>query len=500
MWEIYFSETKAMIMKGERVTHLVSISYTGVIMIGFNDVLFEQLLPLARHSPLPELKSLVALFRPKRVVPNELHPSLFGLDYACIPAIFGPCLQPGGAELIHQDIRSIELLKQDLWKNLVLEFKDVQEKRVPETSAEELVRLVRSWNEPQPGHVLENTDMGGPRGEVGVLGWLFTYLPSKLANQLRAHLAQTRARHARGVNDAPKRVEAWEESSSQTTDGESQDDSWLVAHFLPEVARQPLLGLSSPIPDGADVSRTILVSEETVVCESTVIFSVPDGESGARAAIPPPHPTPGGSVLIFSPQFESSAPPRQSVENVKDDERGAPSPSLSSKKRLRDPEPPDVPSKRRTTSSAFEEEFFTSASPPSVAISLQSSSLISQTPPRQSHKPSANTSSSPSVYISPSLERRARHLGFKGEAEIQNIATMREKLRAMSSKPVGDGDKPDYVPDKTDIGSSSSHSKNGPRNAEGEPDRSLLKKLTRDIKDERSTARLRCIGSQSQGL
>ena len=496
MWEIYFSETKAMIMKGERVTKLVGISYTGVIMIGLNDVLFEQLLPLTRHSPLPELKSLVALFRPKRVVPNELYPSLFGLDYACMPTIFGPCLQPGGAELIHEDIRTIKLLKPNLWENLVIDFKDVQAERVPGTAAEELVRLVRSWNEPQPDHVLEDPGMCG--SNVDILGWLFKYLPAEFANQLRANL---KARYLRGVRDAPMRVGPWGEDSSQTTDGESQDESWLVAHFLPEAAHQPLPGLSSSIPDEEDVSRAISESEETVVSESTVISSVPDSGSGARAAIPPPHPTLDGSVPIFGPQFESSAPPRRSVVNVKDDQGGAPSAHISSKKRLRDPEPPDVPSKRRAASSAFgEEDFSPSAASPSVAISLQSSSSTSQKQPRQFHKASTNTSSSPSVYVSPKLERKARHLGFKGEAEIQNLAAMREKLRAMTSIPMGVGDKPEYVPDKPGVGSSGSHSKNGPKNAESEPGRSLKKELTQDIKDERSTPRLRCIGSQSQGL
>ena len=492
-WEIYFSETKAMLMKGERVTNLVRISYTGSAMIGFTDVVFEQLVPLARHSSLPELKSLVALFRPKRVVPNQLYPSLFGLDYACMPTIFGPYLQPGGAELIREDIRTIGLLKPDLWDNLNIEIKDVQVDHVSGIGAEALIQL---WKQSQPEDVLEKADVVEYSGGVNILGWLLTYLPSELANQLRANLLQIKARYATGVKDAQ---EVWGESSSQTVDGESQDDSWLAAHFLPEVAPQPVLGLSSPIPEETHVSSTILVSEETVVAESTALFSVPDSESDASALIPPPHPVPDGSVLILRPRFESSTLARQSIVNVKDDQRCAPSASLSSTKRLRDPEPPSVPTKRRKASSVFEEGLSTSAASASVATSLQSSSSISQTHPRQFHKSSINTSSSPSIYISPRLERKARHLGFKGEAEIQNLAVMREKLRAMTSKPVGDGDKLDYVPDKPDTGSSSSHLKNGPRNAEGESGRSLKKKMTEGIRGGRSTARLRCIGSQSQG-
>ena len=484
-------------MKGERVTDLVRISHTESVTIGSTDVLLEQLVPLTRHSPLPELKSLVTLFRPKRVVPNQLYPSLFGLDYACMPAIFGPCLQPGGAELIHEDIRTIELLKPDLWDNLILEIKDVQAEHISGTGAEELVRCQKRS---QPEDVLEKADMVGDRSDDGVLGWLLTYLPSDLANQLRAHLLQVKARHARGVRDAQTQVEIWEESASQTADGESQDDSWLAAHFLPEVAHQPVLGLPSPILDEVHVSRTVSLSEETVVAESTVFFSIPDSEHDASAVIPPPHPVIDDSDPIFGPRFKCSAPARQSVVKEEDSQRRAPSATLSSTKRLRDPEPPDIPTKRRKVSSAFEEGTSTSAASVPVATPLQPSSSISQTQPRKFHKSSINTSSSPSVYISPKLKRKARHLGFKGEAEIQNLAAMREKLRAMISKRVGDEDKFDHVPDKPDMGSSSSHLKDGPRNAEGEPGRSLKKEMAEGIRGGRSTARLRCIGSQSQGL
>ena len=51
-----------------------------------------QLVPLSRHSPLPELQAFVKLFRPKRVVPNTLDPRLKGLDWACIDQMFSSCL------------------------------------------------------------------------------------------------------------------------------------------------------------------------------------------------------------------------------------------------------------------------------------------------------------------------------------------------------------------------------------------------------------------------
>jgi len=479
-------------MKGERVPNLVLMSYTKLVMIGPNDVLFQQLVPLARHSSLPELKSLVALFRPKRVVPNQLFPSLFGLDYACMPAMFGPYLQPGGAELMREDIRTVGILKPDLWDKLVLEIKDVQAEHVSGKGAEELVRL---WKQSQSEDVLKKPDMDVFKGDDGLLGPILTHLPAELASQLRANLPEIKARYERAVRDAPMRVDMWGENSSQTADGESQDDSWLAAHFLPEAAHQPLLGLSTH--DEVDVSSTILVSEGTVVAESTVSVSAPNGGSDGSAAVAPPHPALDGAVPIFSPRFESCSPPRQPA--VKEDQGRAPGASLSSKKRLRDPEPPGLPLKRRKASAAYEEEFSSSAASVSTITSLKSSSSISQKRPRQPQKPSPNTSSSPSVCVSSKLERKARHLGFKGEAEIQNLAAMREKLRAMTSKPVGDGCKLEHVPDTPDMGSSS-QSKNSPQSAEDGPSCSLKKKVIQDIKDERSTARLRCVGSQSQGV
>ncbi|KAH7904819.1 beta-lactamase-like protein, partial [Hygrophoropsis aurantiaca] len=50
------------------------------------------LVPLLRHSPLPELMSFVSLFRPRRVVPNTLDPTLNGLDWACMEKMFEGCL------------------------------------------------------------------------------------------------------------------------------------------------------------------------------------------------------------------------------------------------------------------------------------------------------------------------------------------------------------------------------------------------------------------------
>lgn len=54
----------------------------------------RQLVPLSRHSTLPELQAFVKLFLPKRVVPNTLDPRLLGVDWMYIDRVFASCLHP----------------------------------------------------------------------------------------------------------------------------------------------------------------------------------------------------------------------------------------------------------------------------------------------------------------------------------------------------------------------------------------------------------------------
>ncbi|KAI8978707.1 hypothetical protein BD414DRAFT_465748 [Trametes punicea] len=84
-WEMYLKQTREQLMRGEQVNIL--------------------LVPLARHSPLPELRAFVSLFKPRRVEPNTLDPNLKGLDAACMKAMFAGCLadddSPSGGNSIN---------------------------------------------------------------------------------------------------------------------------------------------------------------------------------------------------------------------------------------------------------------------------------------------------------------------------------------------------------------------------------------------------------------
>lgn len=95
-WDEYLTEHKALLEKGEAPSVLVSVNIPLILVQSFayrtSAYPYPQLVPLSRHSPLPELRAFVKLFRPRRVVPNTLTPELHGLDWFCIDRMFVDCL------------------------------------------------------------------------------------------------------------------------------------------------------------------------------------------------------------------------------------------------------------------------------------------------------------------------------------------------------------------------------------------------------------------------
>ncbi|KAF8333246.1 beta-lactamase-like protein [Cantharellus anzutake] len=85
-WHSWYSDTKEKLINGELIRSLI--------------------VPLARHSGLPELQRFVSLFRPKRIVPNTVLPQYHGADWACIPMAFGHCMSPGAAEKVKEDMQA----------------------------------------------------------------------------------------------------------------------------------------------------------------------------------------------------------------------------------------------------------------------------------------------------------------------------------------------------------------------------------------------------------
>ncbi|KAF9515029.1 hypothetical protein BS47DRAFT_822800 [Hydnum rufescens UP504] len=85
-WDVWRKATQIRLLAGERVKSLI--------------------VPLARHSTLPELQHFVSIFKPKRVVPNTVLPRFRGADWACIPVMFRSSMAPGGAERVMEDMRA----------------------------------------------------------------------------------------------------------------------------------------------------------------------------------------------------------------------------------------------------------------------------------------------------------------------------------------------------------------------------------------------------------
>ncbi|KAJ7620985.1 beta-lactamase-like protein [Roridomyces roridus] len=134
-WESYLQETKLRIAGGETIHSL--------------------LVPLSRHSPLPELQSFVSLFRPRRVVPNTLIPGLHGLDWRAIDCMFAGCLATppppseisasAAAQLATQEQMDTEM--DTALQNLVGGdgVRDLAEKWAQRGSLRRTIAVVRDW-------------------------------------------------------------------------------------------------------------------------------------------------------------------------------------------------------------------------------------------------------------------------------------------------------------------------------------------------------------------
>lgn len=144
-WMAYFTNTKAQLQRGETVNNL--------------------LVPLSRHSPLPELQQFVSLFRPKVVVPNTLEPRLQGLDWACIDKMFADCLHPSskGPGTSHVESRGIaklaEAAKDDgdvALKNLVGDgAEDVAKRWADGGKLLKKVEILRSYLGPEENAIVD---------------------------------------------------------------------------------------------------------------------------------------------------------------------------------------------------------------------------------------------------------------------------------------------------------------------------------------------------------
>ncbi|KAG7447100.1 uncharacterized protein BT62DRAFT_993446 [Guyanagaster necrorhizus] len=126
------------------------------------------LVPLARHSPLPELQRFVSLFRPKTIIPNTLDPFLHGLDWTGIRTVFSSCLSSceSPTPAVNDDIRPLSDLSHDedgidvAHKNLVGDqAEETANKWADGRGKRRKLEVLRSWLGLPPLHILSSINM-----------------------------------------------------------------------------------------------------------------------------------------------------------------------------------------------------------------------------------------------------------------------------------------------------------------------------------------------------
>ncbi|GJE91637.1 hypothetical protein PsYK624_077870 [Phanerochaete sordida] len=124
-WQAYVRHTEERLKRGETVHHL--------------------LVAVSRHSSLPELQSFVSLFKPKRVVPNTLDPSLCGLDWAAIPGMFSGLLSSDELSFREEVRQSIadELGRQ--WATISPDLDDGEDVALANLEGDGALEVAERW-------------------------------------------------------------------------------------------------------------------------------------------------------------------------------------------------------------------------------------------------------------------------------------------------------------------------------------------------------------------
>ncbi|KAF8637006.1 hypothetical protein AX17_003104 [Amanita inopinata Kibby_2008] len=202
-WELYQRDTKQRICRDETINTL--------------------LVPLSRHSSLPELQAFVSLFKPRKIVPNTLDPRLHGLDWSCINQMFEPCLS-------HPDMTNslppIPTNVDDLDKLSV---------QVDEDGDAALKNIVGSMDA-----ALRWADRAKLRNKLEIMiGYLDPHKKSFLSKLLRVPGESPAPTATYALNlqlpNSPKLADSpsWhDKDSGEESDGHSEDEHWRTAHLL----------------------------------------------------------------------------------------------------------------------------------------------------------------------------------------------------------------------------------------------------------------------------
>ncbi|WWC85879.1 uncharacterized protein L201_000746 [Kwoniella dendrophila CBS 6074] len=82
------------------MNHQAFLNNLGKAAIGEGPWPYDINVPLARHSPLPELQNLVKLFKPKAVSPNTVTAGIKAMDYYLLPDFMQECITEDAYEVM----------------------------------------------------------------------------------------------------------------------------------------------------------------------------------------------------------------------------------------------------------------------------------------------------------------------------------------------------------------------------------------------------------------
>ena len=111
------------------------------------DMLVFQLVPLCRHSPLPELRAFVSLFKPISVVPNTLDAKLGGLDWLCMPKMFADCIS-SDPSVLRENIRTyLATRAKSSWKTLLPDLDAEEDVAFKNLEGHDVLKDAERWGE-----------------------------------------------------------------------------------------------------------------------------------------------------------------------------------------------------------------------------------------------------------------------------------------------------------------------------------------------------------------
>lgn len=242
-----------------------------------------QLVPLNRHSPLPELQAFVSLFKPRSIVPNTLDIKLQDLDRVAIERVFAPCLSLAiPRKIFEADAKAISRQLRNLEKALLP--KGVDESDLGDVSLKNLIGgndaldLASRW---------ASLDLDSRMGrKLSLLKeWLGLDARIPLPNSSPPSRHQ-RGRQSNPTTSSPLKGKGKDaEDFEDTDDSDDDDERGRTAHKL--------FGYQAGIIDSSDYEDT-----------SSQSFDLHALEDGCKTPIPAPGAGPSRATML-TPQTQT---------------------------------------------------------------------------------------------------------------------------------------------------------------------------------------------------